>query len=296
MLHEYTISMLQSSIDGAIEKLNMHGYYNSYYDQPIEQYASDNGYGVEEIKDGAVELKVIVEEEAVPVETEKERESIAAILAIDKKEVRYQLLDTIEWQEPFPIIDLHNGWFIKPVQEEQIPDGRIIHFEPPRAFGSGLHGTTQDCLRLILSKEMKGMKILDIGTGSGLLSIAAALSGAQEIHAIDIEDVREEVLYNARLNGVAERIEVIREDALNPEFVEADGPFDWIFVNISAIEIKQLFNFVHRHLMNRGRLILSGMVTWNYEDALTVYQEHGYQIEEVHQTDEWVTAYLIKNK
>ncbi len=295
MLHEYTISMQQSAIDEAIEKLNMHGYYNSYYDQPIEQYASDNGYTVEEIESGIVELKVIVEEDAVPVDTERERESIASILAVAKKDVRYQLLDTVEWQEPFPIIDLQNGWFIKPVQEEQTPSGRIIHFEPPRAFGSGLHGTTQDCLRLILGEEMSGMRVLDIGTGAGLLSIAAGLSGAAEIQAVDIEDVREEVLYNARLNGVESNVEVRCADALSPEF-EIAGTFDWIFINIAANEIKQLSNFVHRHLVDGGRLILSGMVTWNYEDALNVYQEQGYQVKEIHQTDEWVTAYLIKNK
>ena len=293
MLHEYTISMQQSAIDEAIEKLNMHGYYNSYYDQPIEQYASDNGYTVEEIESGIVELKVIVEEDTVPIDIERERESIASILAVAKKDVRYQLLDTVEWQEPFPIIDLQNGWFIKPVQEERMPSGRIIHFEPPRAFGSGLHGTTQDCLRLILGEEMSGMRVLDIGTGAGLLSIAAGLSGAAEIQAVDIEDVREEVLYNARLNGMESNVEVRYADALSPEF-EIAGKFDWIFINIAANEIKQLSNFVHRHLVDGGRLILSGMVTWNYEDALNVYQEQGYQVKEIHQTDEWVTAYLIK--
>ena len=293
MLHEYTISMQQSAIDEAIEKLNMHGYYNSYYDQPIEQYTSDNGYTVEEIEGGIVELKVIVEEDTVPIDIERERESIASILAVAKKDVRYQLLDTVEWQEPFPIIDLQNGWFIKPVQEERMPSGRIIHFEPPRAFGSGLHGTTQDCLRLILGEEMSGMRVLDIGTGAGLLSIAAGLSGAAEIQAVDIEDVREEVLYNARLNGMESNVEVRYADALSPEF-EIAGKFDWIFINIAANEIKQLSNFVHRHLVDGGRLILSGMVTWNYEDALNVYQEQGYQVKEIHQTDEWVTAYLIK--
>ena len=295
MLHEYTISMLQEAVDEAIEKLNMHGYYNSYYDQPIEQYASDNGYGVQEIEDGTVDLKVIIEEESIPVDVEKEQASIAAILTVAKEKVHYQLLDTVEWQEPFPIIDLQNGWFIKPVQEEQVPAGKIIHFEPPRAFGSGLHGTTQDCLRLILREEMKGMRVLDIGTGAGLLSIGAALSGASEIQAIDMEDVGEEVLYNARLNGVESNIKVSCADALNPKF-GIDGTFDWIFINIAANEIKQLFAFVDRHLAAGGRLILSGMVTWNEEDALKVYQENGYQLKEIHQTDEWVTAYLIKSR
>ncbi len=295
MLHEYTISMQQSAIDEAIEKLNMYGYYNSYFDQPIEQYASDNGYDVQEIKSGTVELKVIVEEDSEPVDTEKERESIASILAVDKTAVHYQVLDTVEWQEPFPVIDLQNGWFIKPVQEEHTPNGRIIHFDPPRAFGSGLHGTTQDCLRLILREEMKGMRILDIGTGAGLLSIAAGLSGAQEIQAVDIEDVREEVHYNASLNGVDSKIEVSCADALSSEF-EIAGMFDWIFINIAANEIKQLFDFVHTHLADGGKLALSGMVTWNYEDALKVYQEQGYQLKEIYQADEWVTAYLVKSQ
>ena len=294
MLHEYTISMLQSAVDEAIEKLNMHGYYNSYYDQPIEQYASENGYSVQELEEGTVELKVIVEEDTVPVDTERERESIAVILGLGKDFVRYQLLDTVEWQEPFPVIDLQNGWFIKPVEEEHIPEGRIIHFEPPRAFGSGLHGTTQDCLRLILREEMTGMRILDIGTGAGLLSVAAALMGAKEIEAVDIADVREEVLYNAKLNGADDKIKVTHADVLAPEF-EMEGFFDWIFVNIAANEIKQLANFIDSHLTDGGRLILSGMVTWNYEDVVTAYQELGYQLKEIHHSDEWVTAYIVKS-
>ena len=293
MLHEYTISMLQSAVDEAIEKLNMHGYYNSYYDQPIEQYASDNGYSVQELEEGTVELKVIVEEDNVPVDTERERKSIAAILGLGKDYVGYQLLDTVEWQEPFPVIDLRNGWFINPVEEEHIPEGNIIHFEPPCAFGSGLHGTTQDCLRLILREEMKGMRILDIGTGAGLLSVAAALMGAKEIQAVDIEDVRDEVLYNAKLNGADDKIKVTHADVLDPQF-EMEGCFDWIFVNIAADEIKQLVNFIDQHLADGGRLILSGMVTWNYEDAVTVYQELGYELKEIHHADEWVTAYLLR--
>ena len=137
---------------------------------------------------------------------EQIKTEIAAILEKRLEDVDYQLLDVQDWQEPFPVIDLKNGWFIQPTLDtESIIEGKVIHFEPPRAFGSGLHQTTQDCLRMILRENLQGKRILDIGTGAGLLSIAAALVGAEEVVATDIEDVETEVLYNARLNKVQDR-------------------------------------------------------------------------------------------
>lgn len=296
MLHEFTISMSLKKVDEAIEKLNFHGYYNLYYNQPIEQFTEDNGYGFRELMDADVDLKIFLEEtDEAPVDVEKVREEIASILEMKKEAIHYQFVEAQDWQQPFPIINLQNGWYIKPTHAEEEVEGRVIHFEPPRAFGSGLHETTQDCLRFILREDLRGKKILDLGTGAGLLSIAAALVGAEQVVAVDIEDVEDEVLYNARLNKVEKRISVIQGDVLHPTF-RVDGLFDWILVNIAANEIKKLYAFLDSHLVSNGKLLLSGMVEWNYKEALDVYAEKGYHVEQISHSNEWVTALVTKKK
>ncbi|MGO4886231.1 50S ribosomal protein L11 methyltransferase [Anaerobacillus sp. MEB173] len=296
MLHEFTITVPLEEVDMAIEKLNFHDYYNLYYDQPIEPYTEENGYGFHEIHDTNVDLKVFLEEaDKESIDVENVRGEIAVILEVKTEEISYQFIEAQEWQQPFPVIDLNNGWFIKPTQSEEDVDanGNIIHFEPPRAFGSGLHGTTQDCLRMILRESMAEKRVLDLGTGAGLLSIAAALVGAEEVVAVDIEDVKDEVMYNARLNNVEKCISVIQGDVLSSSF-NLDEKFDWIFANIAGNEIKKLRPFIDSHLASNGNLIVSGMVEWNYKESLAPYEEEGYTVEEIVQSDEWLTAYVTK--
>jgi ribosomal protein L11 methyltransferase len=294
MLHEFTVSMSRKQVDEAIEKLSFHGYYHLYYDQPIEQFTEENGYGFYELTDADIDLKIFLEEEPA-IDIERAKEEIASILKVKKEAIQYQFIETKDWQKPFPIINLQNGWYIKPTHTEEEIEGRLIHFEPPRAFGSGLHGTTQDCLRFILREDFHGKKVLDLGTGAGLLSIAAALVGAEQVVAVDIEDVEAEVLYNANLNHVEERISVIKDDVLHPTFT-IEGIFDWILVNIAANEIKELFAFLDSHLVSNGYLLLSGMTEWNYKEALSLYVEKGYHVEQISHSDEWVTALVKKMK
>ncbi|MCQ6274747.1 hypothetical protein JMM81_07155 [Bacillus sp. V3B] len=84
VLHEFTVTMPFVTVDESMEKLNLYGYYNLYYDQPIEQVAEENGYGVKEIQDTTVDLKVIFEEMD---NVEKAKEEITEILDVKKEEI-----------------------------------------------------------------------------------------------------------------------------------------------------------------------------------------------------------------
>lgn len=287
VLHEFTVTMPFVTVDESMEKLNLYGYYNLYYDQPIEQVTEENGYGVKEIQDTTVDLNVIFEEMD---NVEKAKEAMAEILGVKKEEILYHLIETEDFQQPFPIIDLENGWYIKPtISEEEVPEeGRVIHFE----FGSGLHETTQDCLRIILRENFQNQKVLDIGAGTGLLSIAAALVGAEHVVSVDMEDIENEVLHNASLNGVENNISVIQGDMLSLS-TKIKDEFDWIFVNITANEIKQFIAFIGSHLMTNGKVILSGMVEWNVKEVIDLYEKNGYHIEKTSHSNEWITL-LVK--
>jgi ribosomal protein L11 methyltransferase len=275
VLHEFTVTMPFVTVDEAMEKLNLYGYYNLYYDQPIEQVAEENGYGVKEIQDTNVDLKVIFEEMD---NVEKVKEAMAEILDVKTEEILYHLIETEDFQQPFPIIDLENGWYIKPtISVEEVPkEGRVIHFE----FGSGLHETIQDCLRIILKENFRNQKVLDIGVG------------AKHVVSVDIEDIENEVLQNASLNGVENNISVIQGDVLSLS-AKIKDEFDWIFVNISANEIKQAIAFISSHLMTNSKVILSGMVDWNVKEVIDLYEKNGYHIEKILHSNEWITL-LVK--
>lgn len=288
MLHEFSINIPYESISMKIEQLNAHGIFNLYYEQPIEQVVIPNGYGVIEKEEAVVQLNIYFEEE---INVEERKKELCEILSVEN--IQYQLIDNDSWQQPFPIVDLQNGWFIVPNSEKLEQDGKCIFIEPPRAFGTGLHSTTQDCLRFILAENFEGKKVLDLGTGSGILSIAASLVGAQKVIAIDIEDVETEVLYNAKLNNVEKSISVYQCDVLQPNF-NMHEQYDWIFINIGGDESIQLCPFVQRHLKKNGKLLLSGMVEWNFQDTCSFFENNGFSILYHVQTDEWVTALLCR--
>lgn len=289
MLHEFTVMVPNKLVDLKVELLNANGYYNHYYDQPIEQVIIPNGYGVIEKEDELVQLKIYFDEEINIEETSKELQSI-----LEVEEIQYNFIETNDYQQPFPIVDLQNGWFIVPTSEEKPEEGKSIVIEPPNAFGTGLHPTTQDCLRFILDENFSGKSVLDLGTGSGILSIAASLVGAEKIIAIDIENVEGEVLYNARLNQVGESISVLQCDVLQKDF-QMNESFDWIFINIGGDESKSLCSFVCEHLINGGKLLLSGMVEWNADEVCSYFEQFGFKLLKRVQSEEWVTALFELN-
>lgn len=288
MLHEFSVEVSLKEIEDIMEKLTAHHYSNLYYNQPIKSFIEPHGYGFVEQKEEAVDVHIYLE---CCENIEAEKEKIAAILEVPKNQIRYEYMEEKDWQQAFSTIELGNGWFIQPPTVEEEVNGQVITFEPPRAFGSGLHGTTQDCLRFILREDFTGKKVLDLGAGAGLLSIAAALKGAENVEAVDIEDVETEVLYNAGLNGVEDRIYVLQGDVLDPIF-KLEATYDWIFVNIGGYELTMLRPFILEHLAQGSKLLVSGLVEWNANDVLGLYDT--CNVIEVKQSEEWVTALLQK--
>ena len=157
------------------------------------------------------------------------------------------------------------------------------------AFGTGLHETTQDILKLILNDlNLKNKTVLDIGTGSGILSIAASISGAKSVVAVDIRDVEDEVMLNASLNNLT-NIEAVVGNILEDKTLIKEN-FDWIFINIGGEETKMFIEYIKNHLNENGNLLVSGLVEWSFDEVKENVESYGFKLQSKHQTNEWVTA------
>ncbi len=170
----------------------------------------------------------------------------------------------------------------------------VITLDPGMAFGTGLHPTTQLCLQAIEQEVRPGHRVVDIGTGSGILAIAAAKLGARYVVAFDKE---EQAVIAARENALANNVDdslLIFQGtltALKPQ------PTDFLFVNILAPVIIDMLN--HSQLMNyigdRGKAILSGIIAEQAEEVALAVVQAGGTVTESLTSGDW-TCLIIENK
>ena len=277
-------------LDMAMEKLQIHNIYNVFYESPLEITTDDYGYGYIEKDDEDITLKVAMED--TEGELNEFIELVDSILGVKHIGLEENTNDYTTFE--FPAIHIDDTWVIAS-PEEEYPNKNKINFISQGAFGTGLHETTQDILRLILNKlELNDKTVLDIGTGSGILSIAASFTGAKKVDAVDIRDITDEVELNASLNNI-NNIKAIVGNILEDES-QIDEFYDWIFINIGGEETKMFMEFINNHLNKNGNLLVSGLVEWSFDEVKANVEKYGFKFIEKYQTNEWCTAIFKKSK
>ena len=275
-------------LDMAMEKLQIHNIYNVFYESPLEITTDDYGYGYIEKDDEDITLKVAMDD--TEGELNEFIELVDSILGV--KHIALEENNTDYTTFEFPAIHLDDTWVIASPDEEY-PNKKQINFISQGAFGTGMHETTQDILRLILNKlDLKDKSVLDIGTGSGILSIATSLTGAAKVDAVDIRDITDEVELNASLNNIT-NIKAIVGNILEDES-QIDESYDWIFINIGGEETKMFMEFINKHLNENGDLLVSGLVEWSFDEVKANVEKYGFEFIEKYQTNEWCTATFKK--
>jgi ribosomal protein L11 methyltransferase len=183
----------------------------------------------------------------------------------------------------------------------RVPANRIsIEIEAGTAFGTGHHGTTRGCLLALdsLAKRRRPHYVLDLGTGSGVLAIAAAKLWRTPVLATDIDTRAVRVARdNARNNGVGALVDVVQAAGLNAPQIVRRAPFDLVCANILLAPLRRLAAPLARTLSPNGRVVLSGLLISQAEAALSSYRTHGLMLERAIPLDEWMTLVMVaKNR
>ncbi len=283
-----TYEMPLKEVDSKIELLQINDIFNTFYESPLEITTDENGYGYIEKEDDIVNLKIAFdgEENELPNFTKKVTEIMnEKPLNVYEENYTYDNFS-------IPAIEINEEWVLASPEEEIEEGKKKINFISQGAFGTGLHETTQDLLRVILEKDFTDKRILDIGTGSGILSLATAIKNASEVVAVDIRDVQDEVELNASLNNIS-TIKTLIGDALSGE-ITIEGDFDWIYINIGGEETEMFMPLINEHLKKDGKLFVSGLVEWSFDKVKNMIENYGFKILEKHQTNEWCTAIFLR--
>ncbi len=235
-----------------------------------------------------------------------EPEDIARRLALMGVDVPYRLEPRVQkdWvaalAQEFPPLTVgrffvHGGH----IQGKAPPGAIALQIEAGAAFGSGEHATTSGCLRALLEvrrRERRPLRVLDMGTGSGILAIAAAkLLPASQVMAVDVDVVSVRVAAeNARINRVP-RVRVAQANGYHgKEIVSRAGGYDMILANILARPLCRMAPYAARALAPKGMLILSGLLTEQERMVLHAHRLQGLILARRFQDNGWSTLLMVK--
>ena len=242
-----------------------------------------------------------------PLNPYAEKRKMAILSTFEEKFAdRDDIIYTVDFYE-YDEEDYQNSWkkylfpekvsekfVVKPTWREYTPkaDELIIELDPGRAFGTGSHPTTSLCLKLMEENISEGDSVIDVGTGSGILMIAADRLGASEIYGTDIDELAvESAKENLELNKISEeKAKVYKGDLIS---VVENKKFDVVVANILADVLLILLHDISKVVKPNGKIIFSGIIEDKCELLKREVESLGFTVEEIKADKEW-RAMLIK--
>lgn len=231
---------------------------------------------------------------AITVYLEEDQEALAGDILLDGDELGWKLsrriADDEEWKnsykEHFQSLHLTERLLVVPSWEEHdgIPGVDYMELDPGMAFGTGDHATTSMCAQLMENADCYGKNILDVGTGSGILAIGAAMLGSREVLGIDIDPTAVEIASeNVKKNGREGEIKIILGDLTK----DIDYVADMVVANLMAEIVMTLTEYIKDHLNKGGIFISSGILTEKCDMVMEKIRAEGLRVVEVMNQGEW---------
>ncbi|OCA91562.1 ribosomal protein L11 methyltransferase [Bacillus sp. FJAT-27225] len=200
------------------------------------------------------------------------------------------------WKKYYNPVKISERFTVVPTWEEYTPvssDELIIELDPGMAFGTGTHPTTVMCIQALERTVKEGDTVIDVGTGSGVLSVAAALLGSSSVRAYDLDEVAvRSARLNIKLNKVHDKVTVARNNLLDG--IE-DASADVIVANILAEVILRFTDDVVRVLKPGGTFIASGIIQQKKDLVKAALLDTGFTISETIVMEDWVAIIAKKD-
>jgi ribosomal protein L11 methyltransferase len=197
-----------------------------------------------------------------------------------------QWLET--WKASFKPIRI-GAFLVRPTWSDADPgDAVVLSLDPGMAFGTGLHPTTQACLRALSRIDVSGKRVADVGTGSAILAIACAKRGAREVVGVDIDPVAvKEATENVARNGVTIPLAV-------GSAADLDGTFDVVLANIVAAVLQKIAPDLAAHLATGGTLVVAGIIATEEDETRAAFEAQGLRAAGREQEGDWVALELTR--
>jgi ribosomal protein L11 methyltransferase len=222
-------------------------------------------------------------------------DEVALAISFDTVEAKDWVKATLE-----ELVPVRAGRFIVHGGHDRsrVPPNKLgIEIEAALAFGTGHHGTTRGCLLLLdeVLKAFRPRRVLDLGTGTGVLAIAAAKALHGKVLASDIDPLSVRVAAdNARLNGTGDLVETIRATGFSAPQFKQRGPFDLVLANILANPLRQMATPMSRHLAPGALVILSGLLPPQASAVIAAYRARGLVLKRHIRIEGWSSLLMCK--
>ena len=256
----------------------------------VTVYLPDSAEGLENLEGIKTELNNL---------KQRDTENLFGRLEYQLKNVREEDWAN-NWKKYFKPLCIGEKLLVKP-SWEKIPENenrKILEIDPAASFGTGQHNTTQLCLELLEKNLKENDRILDLGCGSGILSIGAVLLGAASAVAVDIDSRSVEIAKeNSVKNHIAdEDYTVYCGNVIDDEKLvsEIGGGYDIVCANIVADVLLAMSGRFYQFVRNGGTLVVSGIIDNRKDEVLKKIEECGFRLVEVREKDDWTAASFIK--